>query len=179
MWVPQEPHSQHKWMLQKVVTSERAKSFRVICSFQIWARTQQGEINHWCKTQCNFFHHQGEAKSARRSIGMWASLPLTNLVEGPSLCFIIDSGSQKKLISVQFVKRLVLLTTLHHNHTPSCGSTKGKITTSINGATFPTTSSLSQMRYCVMLIPLNFVMFYLENNTCGSIMLCMSPKLVL
>jgi hypothetical protein len=82
-------------------------------------------------------------------------------VKGSPLQFIVDSGSQKNLISVEVVKRLGLLnhTTLH-NCTPLGGFTKDEIFTSANNVAFPTTSSPSQMRYCVMFLLLKFVMYY-------------------
>jgi hypothetical protein len=43
-------------------------------------------------------------------------------VKGTPLHFIIDSGSQKNLISVEVIKWLALLTNAHHNPTPLDGS---------------------------------------------------------
>lgn len=69
----------------------------------------------------------------------------------------------------------------HHTcqHAPSSGSNKGNISTSTKISPFPTTSSVSQMRYFVMLLPLKFVMFYQPNHTCRSIMLLMNIDLIL
>jgi hypothetical protein len=99
-------------------------------------------------------------------------------VKGTPLHFIIDSGSQKNLISVEVIKRLALPTTPHPQHTPSDGSTKGAISTSANNVTCPTTSSPSKMRYCVMSPPLKFVMFFWANLIYGNIMLYMSLGLI-
>jgi hypothetical protein len=48
-------------------------------------------------------------------------------VKGTPLHFIVDSGSQKNLISVEVIKRLALRQHHTHSRTPSDGSTKGVI----------------------------------------------------
>jgi hypothetical protein len=49
----------------------------------------------------------------RRSRGGGASLPLLDVGKGFPIQFIVDSRSQKNLISVEVVKQLGLLTTTH------------------------------------------------------------------
>jgi hypothetical protein len=95
-------------------------------------------------------------------------------VKGTLLHFIVDSGSQKNLISAEVVKRLVLSTTRTHNPTPLDGSTKEAISTSTNSVNCHTTSSLSKTRYCVMLLLSKFVMFFWANLIYGNVMLYMS-----
>jgi hypothetical protein len=48
-------------------------------------------------------------------------------VKGTPLHFIVDSGSQKNLISAEVIKWLALPTTPHHNPTPLDGSAKEAI----------------------------------------------------
>jgi hypothetical protein len=81
-------------------------------------------------------------------------------VKGAPLHFIIDNGSQKNLISAEFVKRLNLLMTPHLQLYTMGGSTKEEISTSTNNFVCPTTSSSSRMRYCVIFPPLKFVMLF-------------------
>jgi hypothetical protein len=59
-------------------------------------------------------------------------------VKGVSLHFIVDRGSQKKMISAEVIKRLYLPTTLHRNPTPSAGFTKEEIYVSTNNVIYPT-----------------------------------------
>jgi hypothetical protein len=81
-------------------------------------------------------------------------------VKGVPHHFIVDSGSQKNLISEEVIKRLDLPTKLHRIPTPSVGFAKEEIYVSTNNVIFPTTSSLSKMRYCVIFLPLNSVMLF-------------------
>jgi hypothetical protein len=99
-------------------------------------------------------------------------------VKGTLLHFIIDSDSQKNLISVEVIKRLALPTTRTHNRTPLDGSAKEAISASSNSVDYRTTSSPSKMRYCVMFLLLKFVMFFWANLIYGNVMLYMSLGLV-
>jgi hypothetical protein len=81
-------------------------------------------------------------------------------VKGSPLQFIVDSRSQKNLISVEVVKWLGLQPQHTHNHTPSDGCTKDRTSASVDNVTFPTTSSPSRMRYYVTLLLLMFLMYY-------------------
>jgi hypothetical protein len=57
-------------------------------------------------------------------------------VKGSPMQFIIDSGSQKNLISVKVVKRLKFANKHTHNHTPSVAPPRDKIFTSANSVAF-------------------------------------------
>jgi hypothetical protein len=81
-------------------------------------------------------------------------------VKGALLHFIVNSTSQNNLISAEVIKRLDLQRHRTHNPTPSVGFTKDEISVSYNSVICPTTSSRSKMRYCVILLPLKFVMFF-------------------
>jgi hypothetical protein len=81
-------------------------------------------------------------------------------VKGAPLHFIVDRGSQKNLISAEVIKRLDLPMTPHPHPTPSTGFTKEEISVSANNVICPMTSSLSKMRYCVIFLPLKFVMLF-------------------
>jgi hypothetical protein len=98
---------------------------------------------------------------------------LQTWVKGTLIHFIVDRGSQKNLISTEVVNRLALTTRYTYNHTPSNGSVKEAIFTSTNNATYPTTSSPSKMRYCVMSLPLKFVMLFWVNLIYRNIMMYM------
>jgi hypothetical protein len=75
-------------------------------------------------------------------------------VKGTLLHFIIDSGSQKNLISVEVIKRLALPTMPHPQpYTIGC-STKEVISASSNNIDYHMTSIPSKTRYCVMFAPL-------------------------
>jgi len=155
VWVPQEPHSQHKWMLHKVVADGRAKSFKVRRMFWLWTITQQGETNHWCTTQCHCCHHQGpedlEEGECLFHSQMWVRvLHCISL----SIVGVKRTSSQQSSLSGWACWQ-------HHtcSHTPLGGSTKGKIFASVNRVACPIASSPSQTRYCVILILLNFVIF--------------------
>jgi hypothetical protein len=80
-------------------------------------------------------------------------------VKGAPIHFIVDNGSQKNLILAEVIKRMDLQTK-PHNPTPSAGFAKEEIFVSSNSVVCPTTSSLSKMRYCVIFLPLKFVMFF-------------------
>jgi hypothetical protein len=96
-------------------------------------------------------------------------------VKGTPLHFIVDSGSQKNLISAEVFKRLALSTTLSPcNPTPSDGSTKEATSASANNVTYHTTSSPSNTRYFVMFPLSKFVMFFWANHIYGNAMLYMS-----
>jgi hypothetical protein len=99
-------------------------------------------------------------------------------VKGTPLHFIIDSGSQKNLISEEVIKQLALLTMTTRSPTPLDGSTKEAISASTNSVSCHTTSSPSKMRYCVMFLLLKFVMFFWANLIYGNIMLYMSLGLI-
>jgi hypothetical protein len=99
-------------------------------------------------------------------------------VKGTPLHFIVDSSSQKNLISAEVVKRLALPTTPHPQPTPLDGSAKEAISASANSVDCRTTSSPSKTRYCVMLLLSKFVMFFWANLIYGNIMLYMSLGLV-
>jgi hypothetical protein len=99
-------------------------------------------------------------------------------VKGTPLHFIIDSGSQKNLISAEVIKRLALRQCHTHNPTPLDGSAKEAIFASANSVDCHTTSSPSKTRYCVMLLLSKFVMFFWANLIYGNIMLYMSLGLV-
>jgi hypothetical protein len=81
-------------------------------------------------------------------------------VKGALLHFIVDSGSQKNLISAEVIKRLDLSMTPHPQPYTIGWLRQGRDLVSANSVVFPTTSSLSKMRYCVIFLPLKFVMFF-------------------
>jgi hypothetical protein len=95
-------------------------------------------------------------------------------VKGTLLHFIVDSGSQKNLISAEVVKQLGLSTTPHRIHTTSGGFDKDEIFVSTNSVDCHTASNPSRMRYYVMLPHWMSVMFSWANHICGSAMLFMS-----
>jgi hypothetical protein len=95
-------------------------------------------------------------------------------VKGTPLHFIVDSGSQKNLISAEVIKRLALPTMSHPQPYTIDGSIKEVIFASANSVACRTTSSHSKMRYCVMFLPLKFVMFFWANLIYGNVMLYMS-----
>jgi hypothetical protein len=74
-------------------------------------------------------------------------------VKGTPLHFIFNSGSQKNLISAEVVKRLDLPMTPHPQPYTIGGSAKGEIFVLVNNVSYPTTSSPSRMRYCVIFPP--------------------------
>ena len=86
--------------------------------------------------------------------------PLTNVGEGSPLQLIVDSGSQKNLVSKEVVKRLGLPTTPHPSRTVSGGFMKDEISKFSSSAAFPTASNHSQTSYCVMLHLWMFVMYH-------------------
>jgi hypothetical protein len=78
-------------------------------------------------------------------------------VKGAPLHFIVNSGSQKNLISVRGHQAIEPVDdTTPHIPTPSGGSSKEEISASNNSVIFPMASSPSRMRYCVIFLPLNF-----------------------
>jgi hypothetical protein len=81
-------------------------------------------------------------------------------VKGSPLQFIVDSGSQKNLISIEVVKQLGLPTTAHPQPYTIGGCTKDGTFASVDNVAFPTTSSPSRMRYYVTLLLLMFLMYY-------------------
>jgi hypothetical protein len=81
-------------------------------------------------------------------------------VKGAPLHFIVDSRSQKNLISVEVIKWLEFSTTPHPQPYNMGGSAKDEISMSTNSVSYPMASSPSRMRYCVMFPHLNFVMFF-------------------
>jgi hypothetical protein len=100
-------------------------------------------------------------------------------VKGTPLHFIIDSGSQKNLISVEVIKQLALPTMPHPQpYTIGWLHQGSDLRVSQQCVACPTTSSPSKMRYCVMFLPLKFVMFFWANLIYGNIMLYMSLGLI-
>jgi hypothetical protein len=100
-------------------------------------------------------------------------------VKGTPLHFIIDSGSQKNLISVEVIKWLALSTIPHPQpYTIGWLHQGSDLCASANSANCRTTSSPSKMRYCVMFLLSKFVMFFWDNLIYGNVMLYMSLGLV-
>jgi hypothetical protein len=95
-------------------------------------------------------------------------------VKGTPLHFIVDSGSQKNLISVEVVKQLGLSTTPHLQPYNIGWLCQGRDLVSANSVDFHTTSNPSRMRYYVMFPHWMSVMFFWANHICGSAMLFMS-----
>jgi hypothetical protein len=81
-------------------------------------------------------------------------------VKGALIHFIVDNGSQKNLISVEVIKWLNLPMTPHPQPYTIGWLRQGRDLVSANSVVFPMTSSLSKMRYCVIFLPLKFVMFF-------------------
>jgi hypothetical protein len=82
-------------------------------------------------------------------------------VKGALLHFIVDSGSQKNLISAEVVKWLDLPMTPHpHPYTIGWLHQGRDLYVLANNVICPMTSSLSKMRYCVIFLPLKFVMLF-------------------
>jgi hypothetical protein len=81
-------------------------------------------------------------------------------VKGASIHFIVDNGSQKNLISAEVVKQLDLPTTPHSQPYTIGWLRQGRYLRVNNSVVCPMTSSLSKMRYCVIFLPLKFVMFF-------------------
>jgi hypothetical protein len=77
-------------------------------------------------------------------------------VKGTPLHFIVDNGSQKNLISAKVFKILKL-----HPQPYTIGwLIRDETSMSASSVTYPTTSSPSRMRYCVMFPHLKSVMFF-------------------
>jgi hypothetical protein len=95
-------------------------------------------------------------------------------VKGTSLHFIVDSGSQKNLISTEVVKQFDCRQHHTHNDTTSGGFSKDEIFMSANSVDCHMVSSPSRMRYYVMFPHWMSVMFSWANHICGSAMLFMS-----
>jgi hypothetical protein len=81
-------------------------------------------------------------------------------VKGTPLHFIVDSGSQKNLISAEVIKQLDFPTTPHPQPYNIGWLHQGEIFVSANSVACPTTSSPSRMRYCVMFPHWKYVMFF-------------------
>jgi hypothetical protein len=82
-------------------------------------------------------------------------------VKGTPLHFIVDSRSQKNLISQQRSSSNWIFQQHHtHNHTTSGGFSKDEIFALANSVACPMTSSPSRMRYYVMFPQWKFVMFF-------------------
>jgi hypothetical protein len=100
-------------------------------------------------------------------------------VKGTPLHFIIDSGSQKNLISAKVIKWLALPTMPHPQP-----YTIGWLHQGSDLLHQPIVSTVvrhqvpSKTRYCVMFLLSNFVMFFWANLIYGNIMLYMSLGLV-
>jgi hypothetical protein len=95
-------------------------------------------------------------------------------VKGTPLHFIVDSGSQKNLISTEVIKQLGLSTTPHPQPYNIGWLHQGQIFMSTNSVDCHTTSNPSRMRYYVMFPHWMSVMFSWANHICGSTMLFMS-----
>jgi hypothetical protein len=99
-------------------------------------------------------------------------------VKGTPLHFIVDSDSQKKLISIEVKNLLALLTMPHHNPTTLDGSAKEVISVLANNVDYRPKSNPSKTRYCVMFLLSKFVMFFWANLIYGNVMLYMSLGLI-
>jgi hypothetical protein len=99
-------------------------------------------------------------------------------VKGTPLHFIVDSGSQKNLISTEVVKQLGLSTTPHPQPYNIRWLRQGRDLVSTNSVDCHTASNPSRMRYYVMLPHSMSVMFSWANHICGDAMLFMSLDLV-
>jgi hypothetical protein len=95
-------------------------------------------------------------------------------VKGTPLHFIVDSGSQKNLISAEVIKQLGLSTTPHPQPYNIGWLRQGQIFVSANSVDCHMTSNPSRMRYYVMFPHWMSVMFFWANHICGSTMLFMS-----
>jgi hypothetical protein len=95
-------------------------------------------------------------------------------VKGTPLHFIVDSGSQKNLISQRSSNSWDCRQHHTHNHTTSGGFARDEIFVSANNVDCHTTSNPSRMRYYVMFPHWMSVMFSWANHICGSAMLSMS-----
>jgi hypothetical protein len=96
-------------------------------------------------------------------------------VKGTPLHFIVDSGSQKNLISAEVVKQLGLSTTPHPQPYNIGWLRQGRdLHVSTNSVDCHTTSNPSRMRYYVMFPHWMSVMFSWASHICGSTMLSMS-----
>jgi hypothetical protein len=95
-------------------------------------------------------------------------------VKGTPLHFIVDSDSQKNLISTEVDSDSPCRQRRTYNPTPSDRSAKEATSPLTNNAACHTTSSLSKTRYCVMLPVSEFVMFFWANHIYGNVMLYMS-----
>jgi hypothetical protein len=95
-------------------------------------------------------------------------------VKGTPLHFLVDRGIHKNLILAEVFKWLAL-PIIFHLHPCTIGwLCQGRDLRVNQNFACPTTSSPSKMRYCVMFLPLNFVMFFWANLIYGNIMLYMS-----
>jgi hypothetical protein len=95
-------------------------------------------------------------------------------VKGTPLHFIVDSRSQKNLISTEVVKQLGLSTTPHPQPYNIGWLHQGRDLCVTNSVDFHTTSNPSRMRYYVIFPHWMSVMFCWANHICGSAMLFMS-----
>jgi hypothetical protein len=95
-------------------------------------------------------------------------------VKGTPLHFIVDSRSQKNLISVEVVKQLGLSTTPHLQPYNIGWLHQGEIFVSASSVDCHMTSNPSRMRYYVMFPHWMSVMFCWASHICGDAMLFMS-----
>jgi hypothetical protein len=95
-------------------------------------------------------------------------------VKGTPLHFIVDSGSQKNLISAESSNSWDCRQHHTRNHTASGGFAKDEIFVSASSVNCHTASNPSRMRYYVMLPHWMSVMFSWANHICGNAMLSMS-----
>jgi hypothetical protein len=96
-------------------------------------------------------------------------------VKGTPLHFIVDSGSQKNLISTEVVKQLGLSTTPHRTtiqHRVALPGMRSLCQPTVSIVIW--TSIPSRMRYYVMFPHWMSVMFFWASHICGSTMLFMS-----
>jgi hypothetical protein len=89
-------------------------------------------------------------------------------VKGTPLHFIVDSGSQKNLISAEVIKQLGLSTTPHPQPYNIGWLARDEIFVSASSVDCHTTSNPSRMRYYVMFPHWMSVMFSWANHICGS-----------
>ena len=103
-------------MLLKEFIGGRDQIFKIIS--WLWFRTQchncrQWEADHWCRTHCHCFYAQIQLEDHEDSKAEEHLFHSQMWVKGTPLHFVVDNGSQKNLISAEFIKRLDLSTTPH------------------------------------------------------------------
>ena len=116
------------------------------------------------------------SQNQKREDRSWMWNPVPPLL--PLNANLVNQTSQKNLISARSSSDWPCRQHRTHNPTPLDGSAKEVIYASANSVDCRTASSPSKMRYCVMLLLLNFVMFFWANLIYGNVMLYMSLGLV-